>query len=348
MERTGIGVVWLCLGCVLVSVQADDVNVAPGKTYRQSSKYFSSDDSGKAANGNTDGDYPSNGIHTVNNNDEWWEVDLGGVYRLQDMTAWARPGFNRRLVPFAITVDGQECASIQSMPDNTRRVDVACSAVMYGQTVRITRQPPSSQISDDRSLNMAEMQIWVPSEVSDCPVGRYGPSCNSNCSLYCQNGPGKNACSKDTGNCYDYCQAGWYRRNCTRQCGRCLNTQTQNYCHSTNGQCRSGCQAGWHTPLCNEECPDGFYGEGCEKTCGNCRNTSECRHDTGQCTGGCTEGFTGSHCTEDKTSDAIIIGSSVGAGLILIGICIFLCVRKRCSSRGPVRNVRHLKTMPKK
>ncbi|XP_076469550.1 uncharacterized protein LOC143299914 isoform X3 [Babylonia areolata] len=315
MERTGIGVVWLCLGCVLVSVQADDVNVAPGKTYNQSSKYSGFDDSSQAANGDTDGHYPDNGIHTsrYDANNPWWEVNLGRVYPLHNITVWARPSFEGRLYPSNITVDGQQCASIQSIPSNSRRVDVTCSSVMYGQTVRITRQ--SAGLSwDARTLNMAEMQIWVPSEVSECPVGTYGSSCNSQCSQHCGKGPDKNFCYKDTGYCYDGCVAGRYGDQCTTPCSPgCPNT----VCDQQSGQC-SPCNTGYTGLQCSEcqdkyykttsntcvqcnvycrsqscdkatgrcdDCVDGRYGDMCDKNCStaNCRR---CDRDTGT---GCTE-----------------------------------------------------------
>ncbi|XP_076468976.1 uncharacterized protein LOC143299576 [Babylonia areolata] len=313
MERTGIGVVWLCLGCVLVSVQADNVNVARNKTYSQSSKWNSNDDSGQAANGDTDGDYPDNGIHTsrCDSNNPWWEVNLGRVYPLHDITVWARPRFEQRLYPFTITVDGQQCASIQSI--SSSRVDVTCSAVMYGQTVRITRQS-AGLLEDERTLNMAEMQIWVPREVSECPAGTYGSSCNSQCSQNCGKGPGKNFCYKDTGYCYDGCVAGRYGDQCTTPCSPgCQNT----VCDQQTGQC-SPCNTGYTGSHCSEcqdkyykitnntcipcsvncvsqncdketgrcdDCVDGRYGDMCDKNCStaNCRR---CDQDTGT---GCTE-----------------------------------------------------------
>ncbi|XP_076468722.1 uncharacterized protein LOC143299422 [Babylonia areolata] len=283
MERTGIGVVWLCLGCVLVSVQADNVNVAPGKTYDQSSKYnSSSDDSSQAANGDTDRDYPDNGIHTSRSdpNNPWWEVNLGRVYPVHDITVWARPGFEERLYPSTITVDGQQCASIQSIPSNTRRVDVTCPAVIYGQTVRITRHTHSWQYGAARTLNMAEMEIWVPSEVSECPVGTYGSSCNSQCSQQCGKGPGKNFCYKDTGYCYDGCVAGRYGDQCTTPCSPgCQNT----VCDRQTGQC-SQCNTGYTELQCSE-CQDKYY-KTTSNTCVQCNvycRSQSCDKATGRC-----------------------------------------------------------------
>ena len=74
------------------------MNVATGKTYSQSSTYFSQGPSSNAANGNTGGFYDnSNCIHTNvswdNASDpQWWQVDLGRTYPVYTIEVWARDG----------------------------------------------------------------------------------------------------------------------------------------------------------------------------------------------------------------------------------------------------------------
>ncbi|XP_070183476.1 uncharacterized protein [Littorina saxatilis] len=110
MERRYLVVVLLGLCCVAPVVRGQDyVNVATGKTYRQISNHGAQGPSSNAANGDTDGVYESN--HAYRNNcihtdiadgsghpipddeNHWWEVDLGRVYPVQNITVWARSDF---------------------------------------------------------------------------------------------------------------------------------------------------------------------------------------------------------------------------------------------------------------
>ncbi|XP_076444662.1 uncharacterized protein LOC143282781 [Babylonia areolata] len=291
MDRTDIGVVWLCLGCVLVTAHARNVNVAPGKAYSQSSKWNWHDKSSQAANGVRAEDYPRNGIHTRFDDNPWWEVDLGRTYPLKNIVIWARPKFQRRLYPTNITVDGRMCAAIQDFPSSTNKKELECPAVMYGRKVRITLQ------SKTETLNLNEMEIFVPSGVSVCPAGRRGSSCVLHCSQHCGKGPGKNFCYQHTGHCYDDCQSGWYGKNCSGQCGHCQNKHLADYCDTLTGNCHDGCQDGWQPPLCQEECDDGNWGAGCGQTCGQCKEGSACDKEDGQCPL-CEPGWTPPRCAD--------------------------------------------------
>jgi hypothetical protein len=69
------------------------VNIARNKVYNQSTThpYPLSAPSSQAANGNTDGDYPGNCIHTAANSPQgWWQVDLGGYYTIYTLKVWGR------------------------------------------------------------------------------------------------------------------------------------------------------------------------------------------------------------------------------------------------------------------
>ncbi|KAL8575656.1 hypothetical protein ACOMHN_028677 [Nucella lapillus] len=95
MGRTGVGTVCVWIWAVVSVVHGQNyVNVATGKTYRQSSKYNSSESSSRGANRDTGGTYLStaNCIHTKLNGDlnPWWEVDLGQPYPVYNIDLWAR------------------------------------------------------------------------------------------------------------------------------------------------------------------------------------------------------------------------------------------------------------------
>lgn len=72
------------------ALTAQSSNVAKGKAARQSSNAFSTTAS-LAVDGNTNGKWGSNTItHTNEENNPWWEVDLGGVYDISEIKIWNR------------------------------------------------------------------------------------------------------------------------------------------------------------------------------------------------------------------------------------------------------------------
>jgi len=65
-------------------------NLALGKPTKQSSTAFGGD-SGRAVDGNKDGNYFNNSMtHTADESSAWWEVDLGAVYDLDRIVVWNR------------------------------------------------------------------------------------------------------------------------------------------------------------------------------------------------------------------------------------------------------------------
>ncbi|KAL8605903.1 hypothetical protein ACOMHN_059693 [Nucella lapillus] len=268
----------LCLGWQIpFSLQQNDVNVALNKNYSQVSKYWTQGPSSNGANGDTSGTFgQGNCIHsTVPYDNPWWQVDLGRTYPVSRIDIWARNYFKERLYPSTITVDQQTCGSITSFPYLNRKREVTCSSVKYGQTVRITRQ------GSDKPLNMCEMQIWVPRDVSQCAAGRYGSACSSDCSITCGKGPGKNFCSQSSAYCYDGCVDGWYGDQCSTPCSPgCRNT----VCDRQSAQCY--CQTGYRGKACTG-CVAGWYGAMCTLSC-QTAHCQQCDQDTGALCSQCT------------------------------------------------------------
>ncbi|XP_076454759.1 LOW QUALITY PROTEIN: receptor-type tyrosine-protein phosphatase T-like [Babylonia areolata] len=89
------------------------------------------------------------------------------------------------------------------------------------------------------------MGCALPSVVTgaDCPVGKFGPTCNGTC--HCLN---VDLCDSDTGLC-------------------------------STGKCEKGY---YKPPTCQEECPDGRYGMDCDEIC-HCLNDSICDKQSGFC-----------------------------------------------------------------
>ncbi|KAL8606150.1 hypothetical protein ACOMHN_067133 [Nucella lapillus] len=263
-------------------------NVALNKNYSQVSKYWMQGPSSDGANGDTSGTFGrGNCIHSTEPFDNpWWQVDLGRNYPVSRIDIWARNYFKERLYPSTITVDQQTCGSITSFPYLNRKREVTCSSVTYGRTVRITRQ------GSDMAINMCEMQIWVPREVSQCAAGKYGSACSSDCSINCGKGSGKNFCFQSSAYCYDGCVDGWYGDQCSSRCSPgCQNI----VCGRQSAQCN--CQTGYRGNACTD-CQYGYYKTSsgtCEKCSSNCRSQL-CDSQTGKCDG-CVAGWYGAMCT---------------------------------------------------
>ena len=87
-------------------------NVALRKASDQSSVYESAV-SGRAVDGNTDGVYANNSVtHTLENNQAWWQVDLGNSYQIQNINVWTRTDCcDWRLSNFYVFVSDQPFTS---------------------------------------------------------------------------------------------------------------------------------------------------------------------------------------------------------------------------------------------
>ncbi|CAA6691276.1 MULTISPECIES: glycosyl hydrolase family 95 catalytic domain-containing protein [unclassified Lentimonas] len=108
-----------------VEVIAGGKNVALHQSATQSST-SAGGDAGRAVDGNVDGDYNNKSVtHTSESTNPWWEVDLGGVVRVEQLNIYNRRGNSDRLEGFSVTLlDAQrqpvfsqaqvpECAVIQ-------------------------------------------------------------------------------------------------------------------------------------------------------------------------------------------------------------------------------------------
>ncbi|PVD25283.1 hypothetical protein C0Q70_15783 [Pomacea canaliculata] len=280
--------VWL-LQVWFTVVYSGQVNVALNKKYSQST--FSSFDDRRpenAANDNTDGTFSDNNCIRTSSSDDnpWWQVDLGQVYPVLNLTIYGRANFESNLEPSTITVDGRECVRITSMP--SRAINISCSSTLYGRTIRISKSPP-------KNLMMCEFQVWV------CEGGSYGADCNSSCGHCKDNAP----CDPISGNCPDgcapgytgdrcdtECQAGTYGADCNSRCGHCKDNTT---CDHISGKCPGGCDTGYTGFSCHTECGAGTYGENCDKSCGHCTGGHTCNHVTGECKS-CDAGWRGNLC----------------------------------------------------
>ncbi|XP_070183691.1 platelet endothelial aggregation receptor 1-like isoform X2 [Littorina saxatilis] len=231
----------------------------------------------------------------------WWQVDLGRTYPVHDIIVWARTGYSDRLYPFTITVDNQTCVNVTSDP-GTRSHSVTCTAVMYGQLVRLTLMKKTE------TLNLCELQIFVPGEVSQCKAGRYGRDCQLECGKNCGGGSGRNFCYQDTGVCYDGCNGNVAGDFCTACPDGRFGNQCERFCFIGCARCdqRSGvctaCTTNSHLALpgCTE-CEDGYYKQtasSCIQCPGTCDNNTPCDKTTGHCQQ-CPPGKTGDICDQD-------------------------------------------------
>ncbi|XP_070174902.1 uncharacterized protein [Littorina saxatilis] len=332
-----------------------DVNVATGKTYSGSSRYSSSYPSTYAADSNTDTCFWSQNANTQ----EWWEVDLGRKYPVhQFQVSTYLSDYDRYLYPFTITVDGQMCVNETSLPT------VACSAVMYGQVVRITRAARGQ-------LRLCEFEIKLPSGVSRCEAGRWGSQCNHHCSNTCGGGPGNNFCFQGTGDCYDGCMEGWWGNKCQHRCNKDCK---QHACQQDNGSC-AGCREGYHGDTCIEscsnvtdqcqqctqggscttcggnfqlpactKCSDGFYlkkpdAVHCTECPWRCDDDKPCNKTTGDCNK-CPSGWEGQKCLQRSDGGAEkligpVVGSVTSVGLLLaVVVLATICWCRRSQKKA--------------
>ncbi|XP_053388125.1 scavenger receptor cysteine-rich type 1 protein M160-like isoform X2 [Mercenaria mercenaria] len=160
-----------------------------------------------------------------------------------------------------------------------------------------------------------------------CPSGKYGPSCQHECGLGCQN----RTCDITSGNCKclsnfqgdkcDQCVNGIYLNACDINCpAGCAN----NSC-DINGNCYS-CRTGFTGNVCHR-CEYGKYGTDCNITCpsgcrnGNCKNNGDCYR--------CMVGFTRSKC--DKCVDGMY-------GTACEHVCSKNCALGTCIKKKDVCN----------
>ncbi|BFZ15395.1 hypothetical protein BsWGS_18434 [Bradybaena similaris] len=133
--------------------------------------------------------------------------------------------------------------------------------------------------------------------IKDCLEGKYGLSCEFNCSTFCIDG----ICNAATGFCNcmhgrkgkdcSECQDGKYGDNCQLNCSKFC---SGNKCNAVDGSCT--CMYNRLGPEC-AECPAGRYGETCNLTCpANCLN-NVCDSVTGKCAS-CDGNYSLDFCTD--------------------------------------------------
>ncbi|XP_070191771.1 uncharacterized protein [Littorina saxatilis] len=303
------------LCCTIITADQNNVNVAINKTYRQISTYPNTGAASNAADNNTAGTLgtktcshtgsTSEGVGIPPNVYHWWEVDLGRIYPVHNITVWARKEHNSdiffdRLYPFIITVDNKTCVNVTSPTSNIIRSNsVTCSSVMYGQVVRLTLT------ETNRTLNLCEFQIFV------CKEGFYGLDCSSPCDKNCDEG-----CNMTSGFCTRCKKGFWGPELCHHNCSAHCAGPT---CQRDDGNC--------------EECQPGFYGEGCSRACGYCQVNTTCHHQDGHCLAGCVSGFAEPLCLQVQVKQenwvVPVVGSLAAALLICIGLVAIVCWCRR-------------------
>ncbi|XP_070184883.1 uncharacterized protein [Littorina saxatilis] len=365
------------LCCTVITADQNNVNVATNKTYSQISEFENRGPASYAADGDTGGSFESDtcshtnstpdGVGIPSNVSHWWEVDLGKIFPVHNITVWARKEPQEdilfdRLYPFIITVDNKTCVNVTSPTNNTTRSNsVMCSSVMYGQVVRLT-------LTTNRPLNLCEFQIFV------CKDGFYGLDCSSPCDKNCDEGCNMTSgfctrckegfwglefcqhncsahcagptCQRDDGNC-EVCREGFYGPDCSSACHQ----NCEGGCNKISGHCtrckegfwglefcQHNCSAHCAGPTCQrddgncEECKPGFYGEGCSRTCGYCLNTT-CHHQDGHCLAGCVSVFAEPLCLQVQVKQenwvVPVVGSLAAALLICIGLVAIVCWCRR-------------------
>ncbi|XP_069126483.1 scavenger receptor class F member 1-like isoform X1 [Argopecten irradians] len=286
---------------LLFKASMSDINVAVGKPASQSSTYhrYGPD---KAVDNCTQL-YVESGCcsHTDPNNrttNAHWDVDLGQLMTIDDITIYYRAGYATRFAGYQIyvynTTGVQPTLCYSDMSSNISDVKLTvthqCPYVtryvqVYNYRVNNKRH---EWYSDNAVLELCEVQVW------GCPVGRYGDgNCDSVCPEDCYGGN----CNATTGACF-HCAPQKYGDKCDNDCSiNCLNqicekdTGNCNDCVSkTFGkQCDEDCSVNCLDQLCEGEtgncidCVPRMFGSKCDETCSvNCLNKL-CEKDNGSC-----------------------------------------------------------------
>ncbi|XP_048236958.1 multiple epidermal growth factor-like domains protein 6 [Haliotis rufescens] len=200
-----------------------------------------------------------------------------------------------------------------------------CANGYYSTAERICEscaKPPVSHRTDS----------YNSSCVQECPDGKWGLDCNTNCGIGC-----KSTCRRWTGLCHGGCKRCYWGPKCNHIHDGCICNQTAGECMckeghygetcdtkcspkceggvcDTTGTCSRGCKEGWSGKMCDhscincllskcmangtctEGCKAGFYGNLCQVACNKQCHNSTCRWNTGECDEGCTGGWYGGRC----------------------------------------------------
>uniref|UniRef100_A0A2C9LA66 EGF-like domain-containing protein n=1 Tax=Biomphalaria glabrata TaxID=6526 RepID=A0A2C9LA66_BIOGL len=115
-----------------------------------------------------------------------------------------------------------------------------------------------------------------PKCITECPMGKYGNNCSSECSPNCQSD-----CSHVNGKCFN-CVDGKFGNNCELSCSE--NCGDKGSCDISQGYCLNGCKKGFYGTECIIECSK------------NCSRDMDCDPSNGFCISGCKVGYSGSMC----------------------------------------------------
>ncbi len=142
-------------------------NIAIGKTSDQSSIYENAE-SGRAVDGNTDGNFANNSVtHTQEGSNNWWQVDLGNNYLLKELKIWTRTDCCEwRLNNFYVLVSDQpfDSTDIQETINQTGVSSYFISG-NAGRPTEITINRTGRyiriQLTNRDALSLAEVQVMA-------------------------------------------------------------------------------------------------------------------------------------------------------------------------------------------
>ena len=142
------------------------VNVAQGKKAEQSSTAYDGL-AQYAVDGNTDGNYGNRSCsHTGSEPQAWWQVDLGGVYPLQNIVVWNRTDSNQeRLSGFYVLVSNTPFPSpgLNAVLKQPGVFNYYVEKVNQSVTVPLNRNGRyvRIQLTGTNYLHMAEVQVFA-------------------------------------------------------------------------------------------------------------------------------------------------------------------------------------------
>lgn len=137
-------------------------NVARTGTATQSSNYSASFPASNAINGNY-GDFSHTAASQL---EQWWQVDLGATYTLDEIKIFNRYGNGSRLTSpgggFRTSVLDALGNEVWGVDDNvyTANPEVRDVSGVSGRTIRLSKLSPITS-GDDGTINLAEVEVWA-------------------------------------------------------------------------------------------------------------------------------------------------------------------------------------------
>jgi hypothetical protein len=150
-------------------VLANASNLAFNKTATQSSTNWDAPAS-RAVDGNTDGDFSHNSVtHTQVENQAWWQVDLGSVESIGNISVWNRTDCcSSALTNFYVFVSDVPFTSADLTTTQNQAGVWTTNVSGQGGTpttlgVNRTGRYVRVQLAGSDRLSLAEVQVWAPS-----------------------------------------------------------------------------------------------------------------------------------------------------------------------------------------